>query len=349
MRVLLLGSTGIVGAAVAQALRQRGQDCHPLDPRSGPAAAGDAVDAAVGEVAVVITATGGDLPVTRAVIERAVAAGIDVVDVDREVGHLTWLHRTAAVGAAASGARLVGAAGVRFAVGDLLAALAAELVEVPTSLHVAYTGGGGVTVGTPGERRAAAAALGRTGTARLDHRAVEEYPGEARRLAWFPRPVGPSHAAAVPGGEVVTVPLHLPQLATIRTYESLTGWRAELLQARANLARTGWGRRLLLRRLARAPRRQGPALRAGQRWGCVAEVAGVEQLGRAWAYGHDPVRVSAELTAELVVGLLDSSATVGRGGARAPSQVLDPVRALDAVADRTDLRWSRSSVALPAR
>ena len=52
MRVLLLGSTGIVGAAVAQALRQRGHECHPLDPRSGPAAAGDAVDAAIGDVAV---------------------------------------------------------------------------------------------------------------------------------------------------------------------------------------------------------------------------------------------------------------------------------------------------------
>ncbi len=346
MRLGLLGSTGVVGSVVGEVLAARGWSWVDIDLRDP--------SAGLGQVEVVVLATGGDLPGTRETVTTALERGVHVVDVDREVGHLDWLQRQASgsgapAGGNPSGAWVVGAAGVRFAVGDLLAGLAAELVAAPADLHVAYTAGGGRTLVTPGERRAERAALGRPAQALQGHQPVEEHPGEVRRLAWFPRPVGPAHAAAVPGGEVLTVPLHRPELAAIRTYEALPSWRAELLQARANLARTRWGRRVLTRRLQGRVPRPGPARRAGQRWGCVAEVAGRGELGRAWAYGHDPVKVTAALAAELATRLAAVAAVPGQGGLRAPSQVAPASAVLDAIADATDLRWSRTHVDLPDR
>lgn len=338
MGIGLLGSTGVVGAAVGERLVARDRPAVTID-------AGDPAGSLT-DVEVVVLATGGDVAATRSLVTACLAAGVHVVDVDREVGHLDRLHQVAAEAGRISGAVVVGAAGVRFAVGDLLAGLAAPLVVAPQALHVAYTDGGAGRAATPGERRAAIAALGQAGTALVDHRRVEEHPGEARRLAWFPRPVGPAHAAAVPGGEVHTVPLHLPGLATIRTYEALPGWRAELLQARANLARTTWGHRVLARRLRGRRSPDGPAIRAGLRWGCVAELAGRGQLGRAWAYGHDPVGTTAAIATELAVRLSTLPPVPGHGGARAPSQIADPGELLDAIAEVTDLRWSRSRVEL---
>ncbi len=341
MRIGLLGSTGVVGHAVAGLLTERRVEWARIDVRG----AGEAL----AQFQVAVLATGGDLEATRTVATAALAAGVHVVDVDREVGHLDWLHRTGAERGRDTGAHAVGAAGVRFAMGDLLASLAAELVAQPRALHAAYTAGGRPNRLTPGERRAAVAALGRSGTALVDGRRVEEHPGEARRLAWFPRPVGPAHAAAVPGGEALTVPLHVPELTTIRTYESLSGWRAELLQARANLARTTRGRRLLARRLQAGRGTVGPATRSGQRWGCVAEVAAEGSLGRAWAYGYDPVGVTAAVATELALHLAAVVPVPGSGGARAPSQITDPGELLDTVAEVTDLRWSRTPVDLAQR
>lgn len=338
MAIGLVGVAGTVGSAIAEALAARGRRTVTVGL--------DHPAATLGQVGVVVVATGGDLDATRRTVRAAVEAGVHVVDVDREVGYLAWLHGEPAIAAHSSGALLVAAAGVRFAVGDLLAALAAGLITAPQDLHVAYTSGGGRSTLTAGERRAAIAALGTPGTALVDRRRVDEHPGQARRLAWFPRPVGPAHAAAVPGGEVSSVPLHLDTLTTIRTYEALPGWRAELLQARANLARTRRGRRLLARRLAGRRSVGGPATRAGQRWGCVAELAGQGALGRAWAYGHDPVATTAVLATELATRLEGVAPLPGRGGVRAPAQIDDPAGLLDAVAEVTDLRWSRAHVRL---
>jgi len=339
MQVALLGAGGTVGQVVGRLLEDRGARWVAVgrDERRAPAGSD-----------VVVSVAGGDLATTRQVVAAALGDGIDVIEVDHEVGYLRWLGDLAAGTGQRTGARVVAGAGLRWAVGDLLSALAAAPVPGPQEVHVAYTSGGSRHHLTPGERRAAIAALEAPGFALERGRIVPEPPGGLRRLAWFPRPVGPSHAAAVPGGESLTVPLHLASVRTVHTYEAMPGWRAELLQARASVAGSAGGRRWLQRRLARRPTRAA-ADRSEERWGCVAEVAGVAVLGRAWAYGLDPVGVTAEVAVELTLRVMGApGGQLGRG-LIAPSQVADAGALLDAVADRCGLRWSRSHTLLERR
>ena len=340
-QVAVLGAGGTVGRRIGGLLDEQKIDWCPVAAGAGP------VDRAA--VQVLIGAAGGELEGVRQAITSALRSGVDVVDVDREAGHLRWLHALAADVDRRTGGRVVGGAGLRWAVGDLLVAVAAEQVPEPAAVDVAYTAGGGRRHLTPGERRAELAALGQDGVALQDGRLVPEPPGGRRRLAWFPRPVGPSHAAAVPGGEAVTVPRHLPTVRTVHSYEAMAGWRAELLQARANLARTARGRRWMERRLAAGQRPPRPGELAEERWGCVAEVVGGRTLGRAWAYGHDPVEVTARLAVAFGLRLLASRSMSGEGGPRAPSELVAAGALLDELADAGTLRWSRSHTILEDR
>jgi short subunit dehydrogenase-like uncharacterized protein len=341
MQVVVLGAGGTVGRRIGSLLDALRIGWSPMDAAAG------APELEAGQV--LLSAAGGDLDATLRAVTAAVRSGAHVVDVDRDPGHLHRLSVLADDIGRRTGARLVAGAGLRWAVGDLLAAVAAEQVDVPTELHVAYTSGGGRAHPTPGERRSELAALGQEGSALEDGRPVPEPPGGRRRLAWFPRPVGPAHAAAVPGGEAVTVPRHLPSVRTVHTYEAMAGWRAELLQARANLARTRRGRRWLARRHAADRRPPGRAELAEQRWGCVAEVTDSVTLGRAWAYGHDPVQLTARLAVAFAVRLATGRGTPGEGGPLAPSQLAPPRALLDELADVGALRWSRTRTTLKAR
>ncbi|MFU8839378.1 MAG: hypothetical protein ACNA8R_01495 [Nitriliruptoraceae bacterium] len=344
MQVAVLGATGCVGERVGAALRDAGTEYLAIER-------GAAVGA---DPAVPLLVVAGASEAVRATILTALDAGRDVVDVDRDPGQVAWLHEVAAAHAPGRGGRIVAGAGVRWAIGDLLASVAAADLDQVEEVHVTYTAGGGRAAATPGERRAQLASLTVPALARVDGRRVEEPAGAARRLAWFPRPVGPSHAAGVPGGEVYSIPLHHPEAATIRTYEALPGWRAEWLQAEANLARTRWGQRWFERRLLRPRPAPGVAGSAARRWGCVVEVRDGRRLGRAWAYGHDPVRGTAEVAVLLTGRLVAARAAAGSSPAAAAtmvaaSQLGRAGTLLDHLAVRTDLRWSRASVELPDR
>lgn len=340
MQVAVLGATGTVGARTQAALVAAGAQPSVVE-RGRTDDGGSAVP--------LLVAAGANEEV-RAAILAAAAAGRDVVDVDRDAGHVAWLYDEVAILARERGGRVVAGAGLRWAIGDLLAAVAATDLGPVTEVHVAYHTGGLRDAVTAGERRARLTGLGAAARIRVDGRLVEEPIGAARRLAWFPRPVGPSHAAGVAGGEAITVPLHRPEVRTVRTYEAMPGWRAEWLQAEANLAGTGWGHRLLTRRAARPRPAPGAAALAARRFGCVVEVTDGRDLGRAWAYGHDPVRLTAEIAALLATSLGRSSGSSGpRPGAVAASQVAPAGDLLDHLGVRTDLRWSRSRVELAER
>lgn len=230
----------------------------------------------------------------------------------------------------------VSVAGFWGGLGSLLAGIAVDEATAPRAVHVAY--------GFPGARRllqrispTLRQALVRVATddatARVDGDQVAEPLGEGRRLAWFPRPVGPAHAVAVGGLE------HLASLGvpTVRTWLAAGSMAAELLQAMGRWdveqGLGGW-----LDRRAQAGG-GGPDATGDVRWAVVVEVLdGDGSIVRSWANGTDPVQAAADLLLQAArrVAVQDSGpdpTVLGLG---------EPQDQLDALADLRTLRWSVS-------
>lgn len=312
--MVIAGGSGHAGVRIARAVERRGHVAHAWDPRLGPL--GVPVDVMID--ARPASSALADLDATVPVVDVSVAA------LTRPDGPAS---RHAVVGAGWFGG-----------VGDLLVARAARNALAAKEVHVTYWVPGRrslLSTASDGERRDLWRLLTTTGHALVHDAAHDERVGEARRLAWFPRPVGPHHAGAIAGTEHVTVPQHVPGVDTVRTYVALTSWVAEVAQAIGGVSRLGdVGARLR----GRAEGRSRPAVTDDERWACVVEVE--ERSGdvhRAWAYGTDRHGIAAELAT--LVALALPAAPPGR---TAPAQVLDAAATLDELADLTDLRWSTS-------
>lgn len=221
-------------------------------------------------------------------------------------------------------------------IGSLLAAVACAQADDPRAAHVAY--------GFPGARRLVArlsptvrGGLLRVATdpatARVEGEEVPEPLGEGRRLAWFPRPVGPAHAVAV-GGLEVAAALPVP---TMRTWVAAGSLAAEGLQALGRRRPDSGVGAWLDRRAAAGG--GGATATSDLRWAVVAEVLdGDGAIVRAWANGTDPVRAAGDLVVEAALrvaaaGVPDDGTVVGLG---------DVAGQLDALADQRTLRWSVS-------
>jgi hypothetical protein len=357
----LLGATGTVGRLLAAHAAARGHDLHllgrdggrleevaagigPGDARTGVAATVvadvDGLADALSGADLVVSAVAADVDTVTAIRSAAVAAATPLVDLHADVAGVQRAVDELDAAARAVGVTVAPGVGWRTLPGDLLADVAATRVERPRAVHVAYVvpeRGGVLGVATPGERRQYAAQLGAPALA-LDHgELVEELTGEARRLAWFPRPIGPHHAAGVPGLEPFTVPRHVPGVRTVRTYLAVSSLRAELLQGASNLARSERVRAALARRLTR-PRPPAPARREAARWACVVEVAGEDDtLARGWMNGRDPARstaLAAVAVAEAVVAGRAATGVVPPGLVDVPSELLDAIAGVSAI------RWS---------
>jgi short subunit dehydrogenase-like uncharacterized protein len=358
----VLGGTGATGRLLLRSLAEAGhavalgaRDPAALDrviPEDLDVASRHRVDTErpdevrgfLGHADVLLTTVGPFGRLGQSVARAALEAGVPYVDSAGEQGFLRWMEQDLDGPARAAGTTLVPAAGFESLLGDLLAARAAAHLVRPREVHVAYAlpRTTDLLLGTTrGTRASIAGMLGGPMLALVDGEPIEERPGEQRRLAWFPRPAGPRHAAAVPGGEALSVPRHVPGVETVRTYLALPSLGAELLQAAS-----GWARRPGVRdRLSRwllAPGDPSPARREATRWACVAEAADGERVSRAWAYGADIY----SLTAHAMVVIAER--LVGGGvppGVVAPAQVDAADRLLDDLATRTGLHWS---VAPPA-
>jgi hypothetical protein len=311
--IAVLGAGGPTGARVIEAL---GRGPHEI-------AAGDRTGAAVDADLVVVALRD---PRERAdALRTASRAGIPAVDAGTD----------AALALTGGAAPLVLAAGAL--VGDLLAALVADAVPDAEELHVCWAfpdRGGWRAAVAPGVRAGMTARLAAPLPGAEDE---DERAGERRRLAWFPRPVGPVHAAAVPGPEPVTVRRRTPRLREVRTHLAVPTWRAEVLQATANAARTRRLRAVVARRLEQGPTPVGGD--AAPRWACVAESTGDPGVVRAWAYGRDVIGTAGEGIALLADRLL---ATPVAGGVYGPAQVAPADDLLDELSVRCGLRWALS-------
>lgn len=292
----------------------------------------------------------------HAITSALAAMGTHVIDTSADAASSAALYLDASL--ARSSATVVPGAGLQHLVGDLLAHVGAQSMRQAggqaNEVHIAY-----VTPDDPmfrnasrGRRRSWLMTLG-AGAPALQYGEVTEQPlGAWRRLAWFPRPIGPSHAAEIGGGEVYSVPRHVPDAQVVRTYLVVGGWRAELLTTMANAMRWTPTQRLLQRRLGRRTTPPRTA-RHPQRWAAVAEVAAAsvddpdrpqtQALGarpgalvRAWAYGRDPY----QLTAVAAVVAAEQVLRAGMTGVCAPSELGEAAVLLDELAARTDLRWS---------
>lgn len=365
-RICVLGVAGTTGRLVAAALDGAGLAFVPVARRrreaeaavdglgdtGGPRAVDPRDDVGLRElladVDLVVTPMAAG-PDARAVVAAAVESGTHLIGTSADPAHHEWVHDTWGPAASAAGIALVPGVGADLLPGDALTALAAAQVAGPAHAHVAYAVPTGLRrLLTPGSRRHLAGYLGRPVLTRVEGSLAEERLAESRRLAWFPRPVGPSHAAAVPGAEAITVATHLPSVRTVRTYVAMSSARAELLQLAGNAARWAPARRALVRRLTspRVGASPDAATRSAARWACVVEVAGASQLGRAWAYGHDPYGLTAQAVVAVALRILAGTVPAG---ALAPARIAPPAELLDELAGRTDLRWRRTVTALPPR
>ncbi len=155
-------------------------------------------------------------------------------------------------------------------------------------------------------------------------RATVERVAERRWLAWFPRPVGPRHAINVGGPSVVAL-ARRPGLELVRSHLVVRSWQAELLQATANLARTGIGTGLVERWVERGRDVDDAAVR----WACVVEATAHDrELVRAWAHGWAPIATAAALVDRLGPDVAETA------------DVRDTRAVLDDVTRATDSRWS---------
>jgi short subunit dehydrogenase-like uncharacterized protein len=309
-----------------------------------------ALQAALQDVDLVITTVGPFDRLGRSVLDAAIATGTHYVDVTGEQPFLRWALTDRDVAANEAGVVAVPAAGFDFLPGDLLAALAAGAVSWPREVHVCYTIPSMVRFArrsSAGTRRSVAGLLGSRAVALEDEELAEELPFEHRRLAWFPRPVGPRHAASIPGAEPLTVPRHVPGVRTVRTYLAMAGWQAEVAQMGANAARWSPARRAARWFLERGEGGPSEQVRTQTRWACVAEAEGRDGIGRAWAYGHDVYGLTAVAVVAVAEAILHGAPPAG---VLSPAMIHQPGELLDTISARCDLRWAlaRPDAADPA-
>lgn len=357
-RIAVLGATGFTGRLVVDALSATGHDLvlAARDPgrldatldaerRAVDVTDDPALRALCRDVDVLVTTVGPFERLGRSVLAAAIEERCHYLDSTGEQPFVRWAYDGWDDVARRNGVTAVPAAGFDFVPGDLLAAVAARDLTDPSEVHVTYgvLGAHGILGGlvpglSAGTRETVASMLGRSSLAYVDGHLTEEQVAEARRLAWFPRPLGPRHAAGYPGAEPLSVPRHVPGLDVVRTYLALPTMLAEGVQLAGNAARWEPARRVLSRVVR--TQREGPTAeqRHDTRWAVVAEARGAEGVVRAWANGRDVYGFTAESMAHLAESL--ASGDVICRGVVAPAMVADPASTLDALAARAGIRWA---------
>lgn len=320
-RVGVIGATGTVGGLVARELERRGIDAR-LGARSperiDAAAAGvrAAVDVSdpqslrtfLDGVDAVVNTVGPFEQLGMPVVEAAVELGIPYVDSAAE----TPFIRDVIERFRRAGTPVVPACGFDYLPGDLAAAVAAEHVGgACRAVEVHYDVRRMIPTG---------------GTARSIPSLFEDGdPGEARRVRFLD---GVRWAVEVPFGEVVLVPLHVPD-ATVTVTAAVPRLAASLLPAAVGA----------LPRLAPVLDRVPDAFRRRGRFTILAiATADDRQRSGVAVVGRDIYGITARL-------LVAASQAVTGEGAMAPAEALEPETFLDAVRgadDHGELEWAFS-------
>ena len=360
MTIVLLGASGFTGALTAAALDRRGiafvaagrdvdkvaravEGCsHVTDVRRGDVSDPVSLRGLFDGAAVVVTTVGPFERLGRPVLEAAVDAGCHYVDSTGEQSFMRWAFDEVGAAADAAGITAIPACGFDYVPGDLLSDVAADAVGATAEVHVAYlVRGRGNPLGwmSKGTRTTIADVAVEPGVSLVDGELVAERLGDARRLAWFPRPVGPRHAVGLPAGEPLTVPRHVPGVRTVRTYMAVPGALAEAVQFGANIGRLAPIRAITSRVMRTGAEGPDEERRASTRWACVAEASTADgAVARAWANGVDPYGFTGEVLAAAATRLAAGEARAT--GVVAPAEAFDARDLLDDLAENFDIRWS---------
>lgn len=322
----VVGAQGRLGLQVMARLAATGRPVEPFERPQGPAAVGP------DDVVVNVADTRPETVQPWAMAGAAAAGYVDASPTERS-------HRVLAdIGLA--GAPIVPAAGVQ-ALGDALAVAAGTAMSAPTRVDVSLWVPSTRSVlarATPRERAEIAGAIAGPVEVLVDGQVRQEQVAEDRRLAWFPRPVGPHHAVAVPGSHWRTIPAVLPSVHTVRTALALRSSVAEVVQGIGNLARFDTVSRWMDRWAQRPGADPGTA---DERWAMVVEVTTDDGgLTRGWAYGHDRHAVTAAVVARVAEALADAPPRPPATRPMGITEVVDATDLLDHLAAVTDLRWS---------
>lgn len=286
---------------------------------------------------VLLSTVGPFTELGRPAFQAALDTGTHYADSTGEQPFVRWVneHHERAV---AAGVCAVPAAGYDYVPGDLLASLALQKTAKPTAVHITYfvRGRGGPMAATSRGTRKSIIRMLTEPTLVLDAGEVrEEGFGETRRLAYFPRPVGPRHAVALPGTEMFSVARGFADVSTIRTYLAMPSWMAEVAQASSLLGRFTSTRSALTRLATGLPEPSERARRAVQ-FAVVAEAHGDDGVVRAWMTGHDVYGFTAHAMTTIAGRLAAGPAHLGVQG---PSMVSDAESTADELSKVADIRW----------
>lgn len=325
--LLVLGARGRLGGRVGTLLSERGVEPTPVSHSADPS------QVSARDVVCNLASTAPEVVVPWARAGSDAGGYLDAAP--------TASAHAALADVALGAAPVAPGLGWFSVLGDALAAVAAEGLVAPTRADVTawVPSRRSLLAGaSPRERAHLWQAVAEPVRALVDGEVVTERIAEDRRLAWFPRPVGPHHAVAVPGTHWRTLPRVVPSLASVRTALALRSSSAEVLQAIGNLARyrprdDGWP--------PVVPRRAADRGTARERWAVVAEVATAGgDLARGWAYGWDRHEMTAQVVSAAATTVLGRPDPRLRPGLVGGVELLGTAPLLDDLAARTDLRWS---------
>jgi len=371
--IVVYGATGTTGALVARELQRRGVRAvlagrdgarlttlaHALGDAPMRVAALDdppALAAAIAGARVVIGCAGPFGRIGEPLLEAALAAGADYLDVASEPAFVRAMYERHESAARHARVAVVSGMGVGPALGDLAAAWAARaLCDLPDEGAAVRTSAAGRiaddepiediaiahvldhATATPGATRSALETLGAPAVIWQHDRWDEVSPGASHwRVDAGAELGGAREAMSFPCAEVVTVPRHV---ATERVATYVSWARAPWAMRVAGLAGrlTPWlaaTSRTAARALEPAPP-PSPEMRARTRFAVIARCRSGFDEARVTVSGRDVYATTAAIAAWAALGLAGRER--GPIGVLAPSEVFAPAAALAALADAAGL------------
>jgi hypothetical protein len=343
--VAIVGATGWTGGLVARHVAARGLDMVLLGRRSAALAAiaseipnakwrvaetGAALRDALDGANVVINCAGPSDDVGIAVVDAAIAARVDYLDVSGEETFVRRVYGTRDAQAHAAGIVVAPAFAGKGALGDWCASIvSAELalggIGPATDVAIAYAHSSATFL-----RPSRGSSLAAAGQQFL--RLRDRVRAAPTREFEFPPPFGLGRAIRVPGTEEVSLPRHAsireaatyvsidPGRPTNRLWCELILGAAPLMPAIATWTMSPLGRRLL--GVVPEPLRSSPGT-----FGAVIEARRCGEVRRMAVVTDGPYTVTAAIAA-LGADHLANRRPSGASGVLAPTQLLDPGWAL---------------------